>query len=49
MAEEEVGKKGFSVWFEDFIYTVLTVRLLSTRCQDTTSEDREELACPGDL
>jgi hypothetical protein len=49
MAVEEDGKEGVDVWFEDFIYAVATVRLLSIRCQDTTSEDWEDLACPSDL
>jgi hypothetical protein len=34
---------------KDFVCAVISVRLLYIRWHDTTSEDREDFACPGDL
>jgi hypothetical protein len=38
-----------SVWFQDYTIAVVTATLLYIRCQDTPSEDWEELAYPSDL
>jgi hypothetical protein len=43
MAVEDDGKKGIRLWFEDFMYAAVTLRLLYIRCQNTTCEDWESL------